>query len=61
MTFEEWYYKKGVNGLSESENAYYDMAQEFQSGDYYPQSKVLEDLMRKAWEARYHTLTYHDL
>lgn len=61
MTFEEWYHKKWQNGLSESDNAYYDLVQEFTSGDFESQSKVLEELMKKSWDARYNTLTYHDL
>lgn len=58
--FEDWFYRKN-GGLSEADNAFYEIAQEFLHGNYGSQTNVIECLMRKAWDARYSTLTYHDL
>ena len=59
-TFEEWFLKDVIGGSAKS-NAYYTVAQEFQSGDAVSQMKAIEEVMKQAWDARYNTLTYQDL
>ena len=59
-TFEDWFLED-VTGGSAKSNAYYTVAQEFQSGDVASQMKALEEIMKQAWDARYYTLTYQDL
>ena len=48
---EEWAYKRDEFGQHRVSNAWYTLAQEFQSGDTYSQDKAIFDLMKQAWDA----------
>ena len=56
MTFDEW-----VDKNDRVTNAWYTIAQEFQSGTMEDQLKRIKEVMEESWEGRYYTLTYHDL
>ena len=61
MTFEEWAYEKDKFGQTKVSNAWYALAQEFQSGDTFSQDDAIAEVMRLAWDARYHTLKVGDV
>lgn len=50
MTFEEWAYQRDQFGQTKVSNAWYDIAQEFQSGDVDSQDRVITEVMKRAWE-----------
>jgi anti-sigma28 factor (negative regulator of flagellin synthesis) len=54
MTFEEWLKPDKVREIR-------DMIHEYSLGEYKMDEWDIVDLMREAWEGRYHTLTYNDL
>ena len=56
MTFDEW-----VSDNDRVTNAWYTIAQEFQSGGIEVQRKRIREIIEEAWDARYHTLTIYDI
>lgn len=52
MTFEEWY---------EKERAKFYLADLMDDYENHPSEDKIKDLMKCAWDARYNTLTYHDI
>ena len=56
MTFDEW-----ANGNDRVTNAWYTIAQEFQSGTTEDQTRRIREIMEEAWDARYYTLTIYDI
>lgn len=56
MTFNDW-----VCEHDKVTNAWYSIAQEFQSGTTEDQHKRIREVMEESWDARYSTLTYNDI
>ena len=51
--FEEWADKTSGSGQTRVSNAWYTIAQEFQSGDIDSQNAVIKEVMSQAWEEGY--------
>ena len=56
MTFDEW-----ASDQNRVTNAWYTIAQEFQSGTVEDQNKRIREIMEEVWDARYYTLTTKDI